>query len=83
MAKLADEVREVIYDATSKTLGVDRDTLTDDTEVIADLGAKSVNLIHIINALEDEFEYQVDFMPFRRQKKISDMIAYVVDLIED
>ena len=83
MSKTADEVREVIYDAVSKTMGIDRATLTDEVRPIDDLGAESVNIVHIISALEDEFEYQVDFMPFRRQRSIAEMIDFMVDIIDN
>jgi Acyl carrier protein len=82
MEDFEQRVREVLYDTISKTMNVDKSTLTDATQPIKDLDTKSVNFVHIISTLEDEFELQVDFMPFRKQKTIGEMIEFMKDLYE-
>lgn len=71
-----------MYTAVSATMNKPVDELTDSTELIADLGAKSVNLVRIIAALEDEFDLEIPFMEFRRKKSIGEAIDYIVQLYE-
>ncbi len=71
-----------MYAAVSATMNKPVDELSDSTELIADLGAKSVNLVRIIAALEDEFDLEIPFMEFRRKKSIGEAIDYVVQLYE-
>jgi acyl carrier protein len=82
MAKIRDQVSEVLYGAVSATMNRPMEELAESTEFIADLGAKSVNLVRIIAALEDEFELEIPFMEFRRKKSIGEAIDYIVQLHE-
>jgi acyl carrier protein len=71
-----------MYAAVSATMGKPVEELNDAIELIADLGAKSVNLVRIIGALEDEYEIEIPFMEFRRKKSIGEAIDYVVKLYD-
>jgi acyl carrier protein len=82
MASFRDQVSATMYAAVSATMNKPVDELADSTELIADLGAKSVNLVRIISALEDEFDLEIPFMEFRRKKSIGEAIDYVVQLYE-
>lgn len=82
MASFREQVSATMYAAISATMGRPVEELTDDTEIIADLGAKSVNIVRIIAALEEEFDLEVPFMQFRRKKSIGEAIDYVVQLYE-
>jgi acyl carrier protein len=82
MPSFKEQVRSVMYPAISATMSKPVEELTDSTELIADLGAKSVNFVRIISALEDEFELEIPFMEFRRKKTIGEAIDYIVQLYE-
>lgn len=82
MANLQEQVREAVYAAVSEAMNTPREDLTDTTEIIADLGAKSANLVRIISVLEDELDLEIPFMQFRRKKTIGEAIEYVVQLAE-
>ncbi len=82
MASIRDQVSATLYEAISATMSTPLEELTDGTQLIADLGAKSVNIVRIISALEDEFDIEVPFMEFRRKKTIGEAIDYVVQLYE-
>jgi len=82
MASIRDQVSAAMYAAVSATMNKPLEELSDSTELIADLGAKSVNLVRIIGALEDEFELEIPFMEFRRKKSIGEAIDYVAKLYE-
>jgi acyl carrier protein len=82
MASLRENVSSTMYAAISATMDKPVAELGDSTEIIADLGAKSVNFVRIISALEDEFELEIPFMEFRRKKSIGEAIDYIVQLYE-
>lgn len=82
MPSFKEQVRSVMYAAIAATMDKPAEGLTDSTELIADLGVKSVNFVRIISALEDEFELEIPFMEFRRKKSIGEAIDYIVQLYE-
>lgn len=82
MPSFREQASATMYSAISATMNKPVEELTDSTELIADLGAKSVNLVRIIAALEDEFELEIPFMEFRRKKSIGEAIDFIVQLYE-
>lgn len=82
MAEIRDQISGVLYNAISATMNKPIDELNDGTDLVADLGAKSVNLVRIIAAIEDEFDLTVSFQEFRRRKTIGEVIDYLVQLYE-
>jgi acyl carrier protein len=71
-----------MYSAVASTMSKAVDELTDSTDLVADLGVKSVNFVRIVGALEDEFDLEIPFMEFRRKKTIGEAIDYIVQLYE-
>ena len=82
MPSFRDRVSSIMYAATSVAMDKPVEELSDSTQFIADLGAKSVNFVRIIAALEDEFDLEIPFMEFRRKKTIGEAIDYIVQLYE-
>ena len=82
MPSLREQVRSAVYSVISATMHKPEQGLDDSTQIVADLGAKSVNFVRIISALEDEFDLEIPFMEFRRKKTIGDAIEYIVGLCE-
>ena len=82
MASVRDQVSEVLYRAISAAMNKPVAELTDSTQLVADLGAKSANLVRIISVLEDELDLDVSFQDISRKKTIGDIVAYLVALAE-
>jgi acyl carrier protein len=82
MATLQDHVRTTLYEAVSSAMDTPLEDLTDETRLIADLGAKSANLVRIISTLEEGLDLEIPFMQFRRKKTMAEAIAYVLELAE-
>jgi acyl carrier protein len=80
MASVRDQVSEVLYKAISAALNKPVAELTDATQLVADLGAKSANLVRIISVLEDELDLDVSFQDISRKKTIGDIVDYLVAL---
>ncbi len=83
MTDVRDRVSAVLYKAVSAAMERPVDQLSDSTELVKDLGAKSVNMVRIISVLEDELDLDVSFQELRRRKTIGDIIEYLVELHED
>lgn len=82
MPSVKEQVSSTMYAAISAAMNKPAEELSDDTQLIADLGAKSVNFVRIISALEDEFDLEIPFMEFRRKRTIGEAIDYIVQLCE-
>ena len=82
MPSVKEQVSSTMYAAISTAMNKPAEELSDSSELIADLGAKSVNFVRIISALEDEFDLEIPFMEFRRKKTIGEAIDYIVQLCE-
>ncbi len=79
MARLEEQVRTTLTEALSASLDVPAADIGDETRIIADLGAKSVNFVRVISALEDEFDAEIPFMEFRRRQTVGEAVEYVVE----
>jgi acyl carrier protein len=80
MASVRDQISEVLYSAIAAAMNKPVAELSDATQLVADLGAKSANLVRIISVIEDELELDVSFQDFSRKKTIGDIIDYLVQL---
>lgn len=76
-----DEIRDFLVKKVAELCGVSAESITDDTELIKDLGMKSATLVVLIAALEDEFDIDIDFMKFRRALSIKDEVKALDELI--
>ncbi|NLE10790.1 MAG: hypothetical protein GX630_04715 [Actinobacteria bacterium] len=82
MASVRDQIGEVLYNAVSVAMNKPVADLADSTQLVADLGAKSANLVRIISVIEDELELDVSYQEFSRRKTLGDIIDYLVELDE-
>ncbi len=80
MASERDQVGEVLYKAVSAAMNRPVAELSDSTQLVADLGAKSANLVRIISVLEDELDLDISFQDISRKKTLGDIIDYLVGL---
>lgn len=76
-----DEVIELLKDSAAKIFNVDKDTLGPDTRFKEDLHAKSVNIVQISAALEDEYEIEVPFMELSKKQTFAEAAAYIDELL--
>lgn len=82
MASTRDQISEVLYNAVSVAMNKPVADLTGSTQLVADLGAKSANLVRIISVIEDELDLDVSYQEFSRKKTLGEVIDYLVDLYE-
>lgn len=74
-----DVVIAKIIERGSKLWGKNPGELNENTRFTEDVNAKSVHFSQITTYLEDEFDIEVPFMNFRRNKTIGEAADYVVN----
>ena len=60
-----EEVVELLRNKAAALFGVDAAELDENTRFIEDLGCKSINMVQLSAALEDEFEVEIPFAAFK------------------
>ena len=78
-----DDVRAKIVERAAMLLGKKPEEITDEMTLEGDLALKSTQLTQITTYLEDEFDVEVPFMNFRRQKTVGGAAAFVADILEN
>ena len=66
---MKEEILAKIIERGAPLFGVDKDKITADT-TFEECNAKSAHISQITTFLEDEYDVEVPFMGFRRQKNI-------------
>jgi acyl carrier protein len=77
---LKEEVLEKIIQRAAEVFKKDPAELNADTEFVAHLKAKSVNIVQIIAVLEEAFDVEINFMQFRKNKSLGDAAGFVAQL---
>lgn len=79
---MREEILQKIIDRAAPLFGMDKAAITEDT-TFAECNAKSVHISQITTFLEDEYDIEIHFMNFRRQKTFGEAADYVLELLED
>lgn len=66
---------EQIKDRLSSQLGVDKDKITMDTNVMEDLGADSLDLVELFMCIEDELDIAIADEDAANIKTIGDLVS--------
>lgn len=76
------DILELIIANAAEITGKAQETLSGE-DSFEGLGMKSIEVSRIGTALEDEFDMEIPFMQFQRQKSLAEAAEYVVKLLED
>lgn len=72
------DIRTKVFQTVADAFGKSPEELKDDTRLIEDLDAKSVNYFPIMNALEEEYDLELQYQTFRSKcPTIKDIIKLV------
>lgn len=78
---IRSEALEIIVKQIALVTGKDKATLTKET-AFEELKLKSLEIVNITTALEDEFDVEVKYMDFVRNKTLGEAAEYIEELIE-
>ena len=66
-----------VKDILSKQLGVGVEKINADTNIAADLGADSLDLVEILMSLEEEFSVSIPDEAIPNIKTVGDLVAFI------
>ena len=70
---MLEEVKEII----AENLGVDADTITEESSFKDDLGADSLDLFELVMALEEKYEKEIPSEDLEQLVTVGDVIEYL------
>lgn len=76
------DILEMIITRAAEITGKSKEELNGDS-TFEELQMKSIEISQIGTYLEDEFDMEIPFMQFQRQKSFADAAEYVEGLLED
>ena len=70
-------MREKIKEMVADSLGVDAETITEETSFKEDLGADSLDLFELVMALEEEYDVEIPTEDLEQIATVGDVISYI------
>ena len=65
----------------AKSLGINQDSIKDESNFINDLGADSLNIVEIVMEIEDEYEILIPDEDVEQLNTVGDLKNYIKDNI--
>ena len=76
--ELFKSIKQMIVDQ----LGVDEDTITEDSSFVDDLNADSLDMVELVMAMEQEFDIEIPDDVAEKVVTVKDAVEYVQNLME-
>ena len=68
-----EQVKKILCDQ----LDLDEEQVTEDSEVIDDLGADSVDIVDLVMTLEEEFDTEIPDEDIENLRTVGDIVKYI------
>lgn len=68
---------EKVVGILASQLGADENSITEETDVVSDLGADSLDVVTLLMCIEDEFGVTVDDDEAQELRQVGDLVAYI------
>ena len=66
-----------VVDILAKQIGTDKAKIKPETNIVADLGADSLDLVEVLMSLEDEFGISIPDDAIPSIKTVDDLVKYI------
>lgn len=76
--ELFNSIKQMIVDQ----LGVDEETITEDSSFVDDLNADSLDMVELVMAMEQEFDIKIPDDVAEKVVTVKDAVEYVQNLTE-
>ena len=76
--ELFNSIKQMIVDQ----LGVDEDTITEDSSFVDDLNADSLDMVELVMAMEQEFHIEIPDDVAEKVVTVKDAVEYIQSLTE-
>ena len=68
-----DKIKSIL----SSQFGIDEDQITENTDVVNDLGADSLDVVEMMMSVEDEFGLMIEDEEMAEMKTVGDVVNYI------
>ncbi len=75
MSRSAEELK--IIDIIANQLGVDKDVVTPEANIVDDLGADSLDVVELVMALEEAFDTEIPDDDAEKIRTVKDIFDYL------
>jgi acyl carrier protein len=72
-----NEMQKKIVDIIANQLGVDKEMVTPEANVVDDLGADSLDVVELVMALEEAFDLEIPDDEAEKIRTVKDIIEYL------
>jgi len=72
-----NEIQNQVIDVIAKELTFDKAAITEDSSLVDDLGADSLDAVEIIMSLEESFEIEIPEDAAMRMKNVKSIVSYI------
>ena len=70
-------MKQEVIDLISKTLEIDPKDLKDDTNLAHDLGVESIDLVDLVTAFEDKYNFEIPDNELKNLQTVKDITDYI------
>ena len=74
-----EQVKKILCDQ----LDLEEEQVNEDSEVIDDLGADSLDIVDLVMTLEEEFDTEIPDEDIENLKTVGDIVKYIEDRVAD
>ena len=68
-----DKIKSIL----SSQFGIDEDQISENTDIVNDLGADSLDVVELMMSIEDEFGLMVEDEEVAEMKTVGDVVNYI------
>jgi acyl carrier protein len=76
-----NEMQKKIVDIIANQLGVDKEMVTAEANVVDDLGADSLDVVELVMALEEAFDLEIPDEKAEKIRTVKDILEYLVQAL--
>ncbi|MBR3263828.1 acyl carrier protein [Candidatus Saccharibacteria bacterium] len=69
-------MKQEVIDLIAETLEIDKDALDDDTDLARDLNVESIDLVDLVTAFEDKYNFEIPDQELKNLQTVGDIVAF-------
>lgn len=70
-------MKEEVIDLIAGTLDIDKSELDNDTDLAHDLNVESIDLVDLVTAFEDKYNFEIPDQELKKLQTVGDIVKYV------
>ena len=74
-----EEIFSKVVDVLVEQVGVEKEKVKKDSEIMTDLGADSLDVVDVVQVLEEEFNVKVPNEDIEKLKTVEDITNYIAE----